>query len=79
MIESKYVLEEGKEAPEGTEVIECTNCKKKFAVPVEMVKNITDKVCDVCAETVDKMKAAAGVAAMKTSDAAETISNALGK
>lgn len=79
MLESKHLLEEGKEAPEGTEVIECTECKGKFAVPVEMAKDIKDKICEGCAEAKKKMEAAASAAAMKTSDAADTIKAALGK
>lgn len=79
MLESKYLLEEGKEAPDGTEVLECTQCKSKFAVPTEMAKEIKDKICEGCSEAMKKVEAAASAAAMKTSDAADTIKAALGK
>lgn len=79
MLESKYLLEEGKSAPEGTEVIECTQCKNKFAVPMDMAKDISEKVCESCSDAMKKMEAAANIVAMKTSDAKETIEKALGK
>lgn len=79
MLESKYLLEEGKSAPDGTEVIECTECKSKFAVPAEMAKEIKDKICEGCSEAKKKMEAVASAVAMKTSDAADTIKTALGK
>lgn len=48
MIKMEYLLEDGKEAVEGTTVIECEKCHRKFAVPGE-VNLIAGKICEECA------------------------------
>jgi DNA replicative helicase MCM subunit Mcm2 (Cdc46/Mcm family) len=49
MIKMEYLLENGKEAVEGTTVIECKKCHRKFAVPVGESNLIVGKVCEECA------------------------------
>lgn len=48
MIKMEYLLEDGKEAAEGTTVIECEKCHRKFAVPAG-ANLIAGKVCEECA------------------------------
>lgn len=83
LIPSKYVIEEGKEAPEGTIVFECGVCKKKFAIPADEAKDMSiyNPVCEGCQQQADKAAAATSVADMKADTAAstaDTIKKALG-
>lgn len=83
LIPSEYVLEEGKEAPEGTVVKKCEICGKSYALPKDVAEKVGEtNVCnsESCKETYDKKMAEAAAALMKPpTDAADTISKALGQ
>lgn len=82
LIPSKYELEEGKDAPEGTVVMKCSKCQKRFAIPsTEAAKDFSlmqTLTCEACGEAADKAAIAAGVADMKGKEAEETVKTALG-
>ena len=81
-IPSKYLIEEGKEAPEGTKVVKCKICGSAFAIPNGSELMIGDSdVCEACKETYEKQQAAQAEADSKADTAAKTadeISKALG-
>ena len=70
MIKMEYLLEEGKEAPEGTTVIECEKCHRKFAVPTG-ANLMAGNVCEECGAAADKENAATAAAEMKNDQPAE--------
>lgn len=81
-IPSNYLLEEGKEAPEGTVIKKCRFCNNSFAVPVNEVEKVND-VCDneSCKEAFDKETAEAVHSLMKapgSTEAAEAVKTAIG-
>lgn len=84
LIPNQYLLEEGKDAPEGTVVKKCRICGKQFALPEDVAKQVGDTdICDAdsCKEVADKEAAEAAHALMKSGVAAETeavIKTALG-
>lgn len=79
LIPSKYVLEDGKDAPEGTVLKKCKYCGRSFGVPVSEADSVTE-CCDdeECKKAADKEAAAQAAALMKSSDAADTVKTALG-
>lgn len=81
VLSKKYLLEEGKEAPEGTVVCTCKTCKQKFAIPENEAKDIKDdSVCETCAEAIDKAAAAAASSMVTggSEEAIKTLNAALG-
>lgn len=82
LIPEKYLLEEGKEQPEGTVVHKCKYCGRSFAVPKEESEaGKMAEVCDndKCKELHDKEIGALTSALMKNpSEAKEAIEKALG-
>lgn len=86
LIPSKYVLEEGKDAPEGTTEATCKFCKRTFAVPTDEIKNGQSlaQVCDdpACQEANDKEVAAQVQALMnmgQNNESQQIIDQAVGK
>lgn len=80
-IPNTYLLENGKEAPEGTVVFTCNKCGAKFAVPENEAGSITNNtLCEACADAVDNAaQVTAEANAMGGSaEAADTINKALG-
>lgn len=82
LIPNNYLLEEGKEAPEGTVVKTCKFCNKKFAVPASEAEKVKD-VCDAdaCKEALDKEMTEAVHSLMKapgSTEAAEAVKTAIG-
>lgn len=73
MIKMEYLMEDGKEAVEGTTVIECEKCHRKFAIPAGA--NLI--AGNICAECISKESAEAAVD-MKNNQPAE-LKAALGK
>ena len=85
LIPSNYVIEEGKEAPEGTVVKKCRICGKQFALPEDVAKQVGDTdICDSdsCKEAAEKEAAEQTHALMKadvSSEVDKTIATAIGK
>lgn len=87
MAEVKFIpmnalVEEGKDAPEGTVKVKCSCCGREFAVNGEDAASSLFNgvhVCEECKPAYEQQQAQANVNEMKTNDAAETISTALGK
>lgn len=79
-ISTKYLLEEGKDAPDETVVKVCNVCNRKFAIPVSEVSE-EDMYCEDCKDSVAKMIAENNISEMKNnnSDQNDTINAALGK
>ena len=44
-ISNDYLLEEGKEIPDGTLVRKCRICNKSYSIPIELTEKFSD-VCD---------------------------------
>lgn len=81
LIPSNYYIKDDAELPTGCVERKCRICNSRFAVPEKEAANLSD-VCDAesCKEAVDKEAAAAAAALMKPkTDAADTVSKALGK
>ena len=68
MILEKYLLQEGTIEPEGTKVIECEMCSRKFAVPIEEARTLVEHMCETCKA---KMDAAATEADMVSNSKTE--------
>lgn len=82
VLSKNYLLEEGKEAPEGTVLCACKTCKAQFAIPEDEAKGINEEaVCETCAEAIDKAAAAVASSMVTggTAEAMETLNKALGK
>lgn len=82
LIPTTTSITEVSEVKDGQVAVECTVCKKKFAVPADVMVNVKDDeaiICADCGQITDKNAAEASAASMKTSDAADTIKTALGK
>lgn len=85
IISSKYVLEEGKDAPENTTVCKCRICGRTFAVPNDEIKG--QKLADTCDQDscveVREKEISAQVQSLMKSDvnkeSQEVIDKALGK
>ncbi len=71
MYDMKYLIKEGEEAPEGSRVVECKVCKRKFALPAGVGLMDTSETCDECA--------AAAAAAELKSDTPPELAKALGE
>lgn len=82
LIPSKYVIENGKETPEGTVKMKCSICQKEFAIPAaEAAKDFSlmkSHVCENCGNEADKITAVESVNEMKSNDAADIVKTALG-
>lgn len=82
VLPKNYLLEEGKEAPEGTVLCTCKTCKSQFAVPENEAKEVNDdNVCETCREAIDKAAAAVASSMITggSAEAMETLNKALGK
>lgn len=80
-ISKDYLLENGKEAPEGTIVCTCKSCKSEFAVPEAEAKQLENAICETCADKIDKAVAVAASSMITggSEEAMEAINKALGK
>ena len=58
MIKMEYLLEEGKQAPENSTIVECEVCKRKFAIPAGADLLMGEKICAECADAKAKAEAA---------------------
>ncbi len=81
-IPSKYLVEEGKEAPEGTVEKKCRICGSTFAVPSgsELLVGDSD-VCEGCKEVYEKQQAENALVDAKSdinAKTAEEVNKALG-
>lgn len=81
LIQNKKVIAGPADLGEGEVMMECTICKKKFAVPAEEAAKVKDDeavVCQDCGASADKAAAATSVADMKANPPDE-VTKALGK
>lgn len=81
-IPQKYLLEEGKVAPEGTVECTCKACKNKFAVPTEELGDAkTDMNCEECSAKIEKAGAEVAASLMSggSAEAMDALNKALGK
>lgn len=84
LISTKRIIGDLNEVKEGETGLECTVCKRKFAIPTEEAKKFNPGetlICEDCGEKADKAAAASSVADMKAdtaADTADTIKKALG-
>ena len=73
MLLMKYLME-GETAPEGTTVMECEVCKRKFALPAGS-DLIAGKICEECNAKIQKAESAADL----KSDKSDELKKALGE
>lgn len=83
LIPSEYLLEEGKEIPEGSVIKKCRFCNNTYTVPNDIASKVID-VCDkdICKDLLDKEIGEAVHALMnpnKIESASDIINRALGK
>lgn len=82
-IPQKYLLEEGKVAPEGTVECTCKACKNKFAVPAEELgeAKLDNLHCEECAVKIEKAGAEVAASLMSggSAEAMDALNKALGK
>lgn len=74
IIPTKWLVNDGDAAPDGTTIVECKKCNRKFAVPTEEVAKEPEMCCEEClaAESINDMKSG-------DSEANNTINAALGQ
>ena len=80
LIPTKYLLIDGAETPNDTEVKACCMCNRKFAVPKDELDN-DDICCEDCESEYNKKTAADSIKEMKdkvTDTASNVINAALG-
>lgn len=83
LIPSNYVIEEGKEAPEGSVTKKCKFCGKSFALPKDIADQVSDSCdSDECKTALEKEAVEQAHALMKapaSAEAEKSITTALGK
>lgn len=77
MIKMEYLINDDQETPEGTKVVTCEKCHRKFAVPVE-ASLMAGTICEECAPAADK-EAAAQTAIDLKNDQTTELKAALGE
>lgn len=82
LISTKNQIKDSTSVDEGVTAMECTICKRTFAVPTEEANKVGPDeavVCEDCSGIADKAVATAAVVSAKVNDASDAIKTALGK